>query len=168
MYFAAMIEKVRPGLGELLRYVGELVERGAEEEYRAMDASYRARYTPALRALAAGAQTISDVTARTNLTQGAVSQTIGLIVEDGLVERHALPDGRKSGLRLTGRGRNLLLELAARWAVTFEAIEALEREIGHPLLQALELAARALERESFAARLRAARVEADRESADAE
>jgi hypothetical protein len=52
--------------------------------------------------------------------------------------------------------------------VTFEAIESLEREIGHPLLQALELAARALERESFAARLRAARVAADRESADAE
>jgi hypothetical protein len=59
-----MSSKTRPGLGELLRYVGELGDQGAEEEYRAMNLSYRARYTPVLRALSAGAETITDITAR--------------------------------------------------------------------------------------------------------
>jgi DNA-binding MarR family transcriptional regulator len=145
-----------PGLGELLRYVGELVDQGAEEEYRAMGLSYRARYTPVLRAVSAGAESIADITARTHLTQGAISQTVALMVGDGLVARRGLEDGRKSGVRLTARGQRLLQRLEPHWAVTFAAIDALEREIGHPLLRVLEDTASALERKGFGARLRTA------------
>lgn len=150
-----MTEGGKPGLGELLRYVGELVEQGAEEAYRDLNLTYRARYTPVLRALVAGAETVTDITALTRVTQGAVSQTVGLLVADGLVERHGLQDGRKSGLRLTPAGRALLRQLIPHWRTTFAAIEALEQEIGHPLLRVLEDAALALERQSFAARLHA-------------
>ena len=148
-----MTVKEPPGLGELLRYVGELVEQGAEERYAQLNLNYRARYTPVLRALNAGAETISDITTRSHLTQGAISQSVGLMESDGLVGRYSLPDGRKSGVRLTAAGRALVEKLKPHWTVTFRAIAALEREIGHPLRRALEDAAQALERRGFAERL---------------
>ena len=156
MQDGAVKSKQQPGLGELLRYVGELVEQGAEDRYREINVSYRARYTPVLRAMNAGAQTISDITALTHLTQGAISQSVGLMEDDGLISRYALDDGRKSGIRLTPAGRALVEKLEPHWAVTFRAIAALEKEIGHPLRRVLEDTARALEQRGFAERLAAA------------
>ncbi|MGJ7914971.1 MarR family winged helix-turn-helix transcriptional regulator [Massilia sp. LXY-6] len=154
-----MDPKQHPGLGELLRYVNELVEHGAEEHYRAMRLDYRARYTPVLRALKAGAQTVTDITERTRLTQGAISQTVALLEGDGLVSRHAVDDGRKSGIRLTAAGRTLVAKLERHWTATFAAIGNLEEEIGYPLRRALEAAAEALEREGFSARVSIAKTQ---------
>jgi DNA-binding MarR family transcriptional regulator len=151
-----MIEKTRPGLGELLRYVGELVEQGSEERYRALDLDYRARYTPVMRALAAGVETVTEIVARSHLTQGAISQSVSLMSKDGLIGHHPLDDGRKNGIHLTAKGRDLLARLEPHWGVIFRAIGTLEGEIGHPLLQALEETASALKRKSFADRLREA------------
>lgn len=153
-----MDSKQKPGLGELLRYVSDLVEQGAEEHYRAMSMSYRARYTPVLRALGAGAQTVTDITERTHLTQGAVSQTIALLDGDGLISRHAVDDGRKSRIQLTAAGRALVAKLERHWAATFAAIASLEKEIGYPLRRTLEAAAKALEREGFSARITTAKA----------
>jgi len=152
-----MDSRIRPGLGELLRYVGELVDQGAEAEYQAMGFSYRPRYTPLFRALSAGAQTVTEITGRTYLTQGAVSQSVGLMEADGLLERYRLDDGRKSGIRLTERGEELLRVLQTHWATTFAAIRTLEAEIGSPLLETLEKTACALERRDFSTRLRNAK-----------
>ncbi len=148
-----MTPPTRPGLGELLRYVGELVDQGSEGVYRDMRLSYRPRYTPVLRAIAAGADTISEITAASHLTQGAISQAVTLMVADGLVERHGLEDGRKTSVRLTPAGTQLLKTLTPHWENTFAAIEALEREIGHPLRRVLQDAARALERHGFGERV---------------
>lgn len=146
---------MKPGLGELLRYVGELVDQGAEARYRALDLNYRPRYTPVLRAISAGAETVTDITARSHLTQGAISQTIGLMVADGIVARHGLEDGRKSGIHLTAQGKKLMTVLEPHWRRTFAAIAALEQEIGHPLLRVLEDTASALERQGFSVRIEA-------------
>lgn len=145
--------KTKPGLGELLRYVGELVDQGAEARYRTLDLNYRPRYTPVLRAISAGAETVTDITARSRLTQGAISQTISLMMADGIVARHALEDGRKSGIHLTEQGKNLMKVLEPHWRRTFSAIAGLEEEIGYPLLRVLEEAATALERQDFSARI---------------
>ncbi|MBS0985920.1 MarR family transcriptional regulator [Acetobacter thailandicus] len=153
-----MNDRIKSGLGELLRYVTELVDQGAEAQYRELKINYRARYTPVLRAISAGAQTVTDITARTNLTQGAVSQTIGLMISDGIIARHSLEDGRKSGIHLTTHGTNLLSLLIPLWQGTFAAIDVLEREVGHPLLRVLEDTARALERKSFSSRLAETRM----------
>jgi DNA-binding MarR family transcriptional regulator len=158
-----MDTKQNPGLGELLRYVNELVESGAEEHYRAMSLSYRARYTPVLRALNAGAQTVTDITERSRLTQGAISQTVALLEGEGLISRQALDDGRKSAIRLTAAGRNLVGKLERHWIATFAAIDRLEEEIGYPVRRMLEAAAEALEREGFSARVRAAKAELQKE-----
>ena len=148
----------QPGLGELLRYVGELVEWGADEHYRALNLNYRARYTPVLRALHVGAKTVTDITVRTHLTQGAISQTVALLESDGLISRRALNDARKSGIQLTAAGRTLVAKLERHWVATFAAIARLEEEIGYPLRQVLEVAAQALERQGFSARVTAAKA----------
>ncbi|WP_324197940.1 methyltransferase domain-containing protein [Nocardia abscessus] len=152
-----MIVRPAPGLGELLRYVGELVDRGAGEVYDSLGMSYRPRYTPVLRAMSLGAKTVTEITAFSNVTQGAISQTIGLMVADGLVVRVQLPDARKSGIQLTTGGRELVEQLKPHWENTFAAITELESEIGFPLRQVLGDAAAALERTGFAARLERAR-----------
>jgi DNA-binding MarR family transcriptional regulator len=148
-----MIKQPPPGLGELLRYVGELVDQSAEAQYQAMQLVYRPRYTPVLRALATGAQTISDITASSHLTQGAISQSVALMITDGLIVKHSLEDGRKSGIRLTSAGKKLLATLEPHWQATFTAIAQLEKDIGYPLLAALEATANALHTKDFATRI---------------
>ncbi|NGM89120.1 MarR family transcriptional regulator [Parapusillimonas sp. SGNA-6] len=159
-----MNAKEKPGLGELLRYVGELVDQGAAEHYRTMSLNYRPRYTPVLRALHAGAQTVTDITARTRLTQGAISQSVALLEGDGLITRHAVDDGRKTGIRLTEAGQALVTKLEQHWIATFGAIASLEEEIGLPLLQVLERTAQALERQGFSARIAATKRTTHRKS----
>src|SRR3569833_2936749 len=153
-----MKSEQQPGLGELLRYVGELVEHGADDRYREINLNCRARYTPVLRAMSDGAETITDITSSARLTLGAISQTVGLMETDGLVSRHPVADGRKSRIRLTAAGKKLATKLEPHWAVTFRAIAALEQEIGHPLRQILESAAQALEQRGFCERLKAAQA----------
>jgi len=89
-----MNTKTMSGLGELLIYVTELVDQGAEEHYRDLSLSYRARYTPVLRAIAAGAETVTDITGATHLTQGAVSQTVALMVADGILVKRPMDEAR--------------------------------------------------------------------------
>jgi len=142
-----------PVLGELLRHLAELVDSGSAARYHALGLDYRPRYTPVMRALAAGAETVTEITARSRITQGAVSQTLRLMLDDGLVERYAMTDARRSGLRMTPAGEALLARLEACWASTSDAIADLEAEIGHPLRRALDDATRALESTGFAERL---------------
>lgn len=150
--------KNAPGLGELLRYTAELIDSGSEAAYREMSLNYRPRYTPVLRALAAGAMTVTDITAMTHLTQGAVSQSVSLMEQDGILRRGPLEDGRKSGLHLTNSGEALVSQLKSHWQTLFTAIHQLEKEVGWPLLQVLEQTAKALEEKDFAQRIVEAKV----------
>ncbi len=137
----------------MLRYVGELVDLGAEAHYTHMNLNYRARYTPVLRAMQAGASTVTEITASTHLTQGAISQAVAQMASDGLICRYRAEDGRKSRLYLTDAGQALVGRLTQHWQATFAAIEKLEEDIGHPLRRALQDAACALEQHDFSRRL---------------
>ena len=148
-----MTRKIEPGLGELLRYVSELVEYGAQAHYQEMGLQYRARYTPVLRAIRSGASTVTKITQRSHLTQGAISQTVGQMETDGIICRQRCEDARKSVIQLTQAGKKLVSKLNTHWAATFEAIEQLEEEIGYPLRRVLEDTARALEKQGFSQRL---------------
>lgn len=143
-----------PGLGELLRHLTELVDRGAEEVYREELPGYRPRYTPVMRALSGGDCTISEITERVFITQGAVSQIVSLMEDDGLVRRTRGSDGRQTTVSLTPRGLEILNRLRTRWQITFRAIDALEGELGVALRAGLGQAVTALERKGFAQRLR--------------
>ncbi|MGW1740228.1 methyltransferase domain-containing protein [Nocardia sp. NPDC001965] len=143
-----------PGLGELLRYVSELVDRGAGAVYESLEMSYRPRYTPVLRAMSSGAATVTDITALTHVTQGAISQAVRQMEADGLIARERLADGRKTGLRLTPAGSALVGRLEPHWTATFAAIAELEREVGHPIRRTLADTATALGGKDFATRIR--------------
>ncbi len=145
-------------LGELLRYVSGRVDQGAAERYETLKIDYRPRYTPLLRALAAGAETVTEITSNSSLTQGAISQTVSLMLKGGLLARRGLDDGRKTGLRLTKKGVALLTTLEPHRQMTFLAIRSLELEIGYPVLAVLQALGAALEREGFASRLKAAPI----------
>ena len=148
-----MHSKLEPGLGELLRYVAEQVEYGAEQHYQHMGLQYRARYTPVLRAMQAGCQSISQITACTHLTQGAISQTVTHMENEGVIVRERGPDARQTLVRLTAHGQQLVAQLEAHWSATFATIEHLEAEIGYPLRQVLQRTAQALQEQGFAQRL---------------
>ena len=145
--------ELEPGLGELLRHLGDLVDGGAQSVYRGRGLSYRPRYTPIMRCLGRGHSTVTEITSRIRITQGAVSQTIKLMESDGLVRRRASNDARSSELLLTKKGRRLLEELEQHWARTFQVIEELEAEIGHPLRGVLVDTIDALTVRGFAERL---------------
>lgn len=146
--------RTETGLGEWLRHLGDLLDLGSAQRYAEMGLEYRPRYTPVLRALDAGARTVSDIRDRSRLTQGAVSQTLALMEADGLVTRHALPDRRSSRVLLTANGEDLVAILTGHWQTIFTAVDALEAEIGHPLRRVLADTVAALERRGFAERLR--------------
>lgn len=144
----------QPGLGELLRHVTSLVDRGAAQVYRLHRLDYRPRYTPLMRALSQRKSTIGELSQRAHLTQGAVSQTVSLMERDGLLARSTGQDARQTSVSLTAHGFDLLAQLEPRWNITLRAIAALEAEIGVPLRAMLADVADALEKKSFAQRLR--------------
>ena len=82
-----------------------------------------------------------------------VSQTVALMVADGLLVRQPMADARKSGIRLTSKGKALLKRLQPHWQITFAAIAGLEAEIDFPLRAVLVAAATALDRCGFDERL---------------
>nr|WP_210333248.1 MarR family transcriptional regulator [Ensifer sp. ENS01] len=147
-----------------MRYIGERVDQGAAERYETLKIDYRPRYTPLLRALAAGAETVTEITSNSSLTQGAISQTVSLMLKGGLLARRGLDDGRKTGLRLTKKGVALLTTLEPHRQMTFLAIRCLELEIGYPVLEVLQALGAALEREGFASRLKAAAHRQEKEA----
>ncbi|MEG3641334.1 methyltransferase domain-containing protein [Magnetococcus sp. PR-3] len=148
-----MMTSHEPGLGERLRQLTELVDRGAQQAYDQKGLPYRPRYTPIMRALGDGICTVKEITARLSVTQGAISQTIKQMEQDGLIRRTPGQDARQQILSLTETGAHLQTLLYQHWQATFTAIEHLEREIGTPLRLHLGHAIDALSQQGFAARI---------------
>ena len=149
-----MDKLLEPGLGEMLRYLVDIVDRGSETRYRGLGLPFRPRYTPVMRALSVGVCTVKDITDRVHITQGAVSQTVKLMEADGLVIRRASDiDGRQTTMSLTPKGLDLLKILEIQWSVLFKAVEGLEKETGVFLRDDLQKIIGALENTDFEARL---------------
>lgn len=152
--------KIKPGLGELLRYLAEMVDKGSQETYRNLNIDYRPRYTPILRAMHQGAVTVQDITAMTHLTQGAISQSVSLMEQDGIITRQQQSDGRSFALYLTPAGEALKARLLKHWETIFVAIAQLEQDAGWPILASLEKLTGCLETQSFQQRIALASVQA--------
>lgn len=161
-----MNNRLEPGLGELLRHLVEQLDRGSEEHYLRGSLHFRARYTPVMRALAAGSCTVSGITERVHITQGAVSQTIKLMQKDALLRRESAPDARQSIVVLTTKGQKLLAALQIQWATRIRAIESLENEIECPLREHLMQAVEALQAKGFSERLLALETSPSNKRAD--
>lgn len=158
-----MNNRLNPGLGEILRHLVEQLDRGSEAHYQESLLHFRARYTPVMRALAEGSCSVSEITDRVRITQGAVSQTIKLMEEDCLIKRESGEDARQSIIVLTENGQKLLNALQSQWQARFLAIERLEQEIACPLRAGLQRAVTALDNKNFTERLNEVEGELQRE-----
>ena len=124
--------------------------------------SYRPRYTPVMRALLAREpSTLGQIVEAAGITQPAATQTVALMVEEGLVSTQAGPhDARQRLIRLTDQGRALLPRLQACWNATELAAASLDEALPYPLSQALAHAIAALEAKPFGVRIAEARERA--------
>jgi DNA-binding MarR family transcriptional regulator len=143
------------GLGTRLRRLLELLDGDLEGHYAETIPGYRPRFTPIVKALADGtARTIKSVAAQSGVSHSAASQTVTLMLAEGLLRHEVGQDARERMIRLSEKGAALLPQLQAQWRRTDQAARALEAEIGLPLSEAAAAAIRALETRPFRDRIR--------------
>ncbi|WP_296948165.1 MarR family winged helix-turn-helix transcriptional regulator [uncultured Massilia sp.] len=150
---------MKAGLGTQLRHLVELLDGAVDAAYAEAGLDYRPRYTPVMRTLVAQEPlTIGEIAARAGITQPAATQTVSLMVKEGLlVVTPGARDARQKMVRLSAQGREMLPRIQACWAATKAAADGLDAELPYALSQALAEAIRALEARPFGARIRAAR-----------
>lgn len=151
---------MKQGLGTQLRHLIELLDGAVEAAYVEAGLHYRPRYTPVMRALAAvDALTIGEIAAQAGITQPAATQTVAVMVKEGLLVTSAgKQDGRQKMVRLSAAGRAMLPRLQQCWQATALAAAGLDAQLPYPLSATLANAIEALQAESFGERIRAARA----------
>ncbi len=154
---------MKQGLGTQLRHLIELLDGAVEAAYVEAGLNYRPRYTPVMRALAnTEALTIGEIAAQAGITQPAATQTVAVMVKEGLLVTSAgKQDGRQKMVRLSEAGREMLPRLQQCWQATAAAAASLDAQLPYPLSRTLADAIEALQAESFGARIRAARAGLD-------
>jgi len=151
---------MKQGLGTQLRHLIELLDGAVEQAYVDAGLAYRPRYTPVMRALLASAPlTIGEIAAHAGITQPAATQTVALMVKEGLLlASTGKHDGRQKMISLSDAGRAMLPRLEGCWEATAAAAASLDAQLPYPLSQVLAEAIDALKQASFGDRIRAARA----------
>lgn len=157
---------MKQGLGTQLRHLIELLDGAVAASYEAAGIDYRPRYTPVMRALAqGGARTVGQIAEAAGITQPAATQTVALMLKEGLVATTPSPtDARQKLVRLAPRGRALLPQLQRCWAATGAAAASLDADLAYPLSELLAQAIDVLGRQPFGERIRVARAGLDKNS----
>ncbi|QYF94608.1 MarR family transcriptional regulator [Massilia sp. PAMC28688] len=147
-------------LGTQLRHLIELLDGAVGAAYEEAGLHYRPRYTPVMRALIGGEPaTVGGIAETAGITQPAATQTVALMIKDGLVAVEPSPhDARQKLIRLTQQGRELVPALQTCWRATALAAESLDADLPFPLGEVLADAIDALRAKSFGERIREART----------
>ena len=151
---------MKRGLGTQLRHLIELLDGAVEQSYIDAGLNYRPRYTPVMRALLNQEPlTIGDIAASAGITQPAATQTVGLMVKEGLLTVTASAhDGRQKMVWLSEAGRQMAPRIRQCWQATACAADSIDAQMPYPLSQALADPIAVLEQQSFGERIRAAQV----------
>jgi len=147
--------------GTQLRHLIELLDGAVGAAYEEAGLDYRPRYTPVMRALMASEPvTIGFIAEAAGITQPAATQTVALMIKDGLVSAEAgVSDGRQRLIRLTPKGRDMIAALEKCWKATTIAAASLEADLPFSLSQVLDSAIIALAAKPFGERIREARAQ---------
>lgn len=150
---------MKRSLGTQLRHLIDLLDGAVTAAYEAQGLVYRPRYTPMMRALLKeDGASIGQLAGLAGISQPAATQTIALMIKDGLVSSVPGPvDARQRVIRLTAHGIALMPQLQECWNATAQAAASLDAELPVPLSGLLDDALVALERKSFDVRIREAR-----------
>lgn len=147
-------------LGTQLRHLIELLDGAVLAAYDEAGIRYRPRYTPVMRSLMAGEPaTIGAIAVAAGITQPAATQTIALMLKDGLVTAESGADARQKMIRLSEQGRALVPALQGCWQATAMAAASLEADLPFSLTEVLAAAIAALETKPFGERIRTARAQ---------
>ncbi len=151
---------MKPTHGTQLRHLIELLDGAVGDAYEAAGLNYRPRYTPVMRSLMANEPaTIGFIAEAAGITQPAATQTVALMVKDGIVSVEASPtDARQKMIRLTQQGRDLIPQLKLCWQATALASASFEADLPFSLTEVLDSAIRALASKPFGERIREARA----------
>lgn len=151
---------MKQGLGTQLAHLLDLLDSAVQDAYSQAQLPTRPRYTPVLRALCVREpSTIGQIAEAANISQPSATQTIVLMIKDGLItSTPGRADGRQRVIRFSKKGRDLLPQLHACWAATTHAADSLDAELAIPLSDVLARAIAALESKSFAQRIAEARL----------
>jgi len=154
---------MRQGLGTQLRHLIDLLDGAVSAAYEEAGIDYRPRFTPVMRALEGGeARSIGQIAEAAGITQPAATQTVALMIREGLLATAPSPqDARQKLVRLSAQGEALLPRLRACWQATRVAADSLDAELPYPLSQVLAEAITALQSHSFGERIRRARASID-------
>ena len=119
---------MKQGLGTQLRHLIELLDGAVEQSYAEAGLAYRPRFTPVMRALMASAPlSIGEIAAHAGITQPAATQTVALMIKEGLLVAGAgKTDGRQKMIALSEAGRAMLPGLEACWKATALAAASLD------------------------------------------
>lgn len=149
-----------PGIGAQLRHLLELLDSAVGEAYAKEGLPYRPRYTPVIRALmACEPSTIGEIAKAARITQPAATQTVALMIKEGLLSAEPGPeDARQRLIRITEAGRAMLPRVEACWQATAAAWVDLDAQSPAPLSQVLAAVITALEAKPFGDRLTEARA----------
>jgi MarR family transcriptional regulator, organic hydroperoxide resistance regulator len=149
---------MKPTLGTQLRHLLELLDGAVEQSYLDTGVTFRPRYTPVTKALMAHEPlTIGDIADAAHITQPAATQTIALMIKEGIVTAEAGADGRQRLIRFTDAGRNLLPGVQACWQATALAAATLDDDLDMSFSGVLDKLTAALEARPFGERIAAAR-----------
>lgn len=152
--------------GTQLRHLIELLDGAVGEAYEAAGLNYRPRYTPVMRSLMAKEPaTIGFIAEAAGITQPAATQTIALMIKDGIVSVEAsATDARQKMIRLTQQGRDLIPQIKKCWQATAIASASLEADLPYSLTDVLDSAIRALESKPLGERIREARAQLENDA----
>ena len=156
--YTPSVGSMKRSLGTQLRHLIELLDGSVSQAYEEAGLAYRPRYTPVMRALMEREfVTIGDIATVAGITQPAATQTIALMIREGIVTAEAgAHDGRQKLIRLTEQGHALVPKLVLCWQATATAAASLEEQC--QISEAVESAIDAIEKKSYIERIREARI----------
>lgn len=146
------------GIGEALRQLLEMIDGDMDSWYKSLPFPYRARYTPIVRELRSGPLMVGGLSQKLSITQGAVSQSIRLMLEDGLIEKTPGKDARQSFISLSEKGQQALALLEPHWQSIHLAIEQLEKDTNTPIMNDLMGVMAQLKKQTFSERVAAEKL----------
>lgn len=144
-----------------MRHLLELLDGAVGEAYAKEGLAFRPRYTPVIRALmACEPSTIGEIAKSACITQPAATQTVALMIKQGLLSAEPGPeDARQRLIRITEAGRAMLPRVEACWRATAAAWVDIDAQSPAPLSQVLAAVIAALEAKPFGERLTEARAQ---------
>lgn len=137
-------------LFQLLHAMDQEVER----LYTSRGTSIRSRFVGPLITLSRrGPLTVKDLAIAQDVSHSAMSQTVASMGKAGLVLTEPGDDARSRVVIPTDEAHELLPLLRAEWRSTEAVTRALDAEVAHPILRAVEAINAALAKKSFGERL---------------